>query len=237
MKRIAIIIFVAALATLSVMLVRHKVPDVVSVDDTESAERVQLEIDLPIPMFTTGSRYIDVPNLEEPHRKHGPPLMVPAGIRNVALNKPVKASDENPLIGELKMITDGDKKETVEGRYVELDPFLQHVIIDLENRHKIFAVALWHYYSQPRVYFDVVVQTADDPDFTVNVNTIFNNDIDNSSGLGIGKDMHYIETNMGKLIDANCVEARYIRLYSNGNTANDLNHYVEVEVYGRPVKN
>jgi hypothetical protein len=25
-----------------------------------------------------------------------------------------------------------------------------------------------------------------------------------------------------------------VRLYSNGNTANDLNHYVEVEVFGKP---
>jgi hypothetical protein len=32
------------------------------------------------------------------------------------------------------------------------------------------------------------------------------------------------------------VKGRYVRLYSNGNTSNDLNHYVEVEVYGTPVK-
>jgi hypothetical protein len=27
-----------------------------------------------------------------------------------------------------------------------------------------------------------------------------------------------------------------VRLYSSGNTSNDLNHYVEVEVYGTPAK-
>jgi hypothetical protein len=27
-----------------------------------------------------------------------------------------------------------------------------------------------------------------------------------------------------------------VRLYSNGNNANKLNHYVEVEVFGRPPK-
>ena len=27
---------------------------------------------------------------------------------------------------------------------------------------------------------------------------------------------------------------RYLRLYSQGNTADDFNHYVEVEVYGIP---
>jgi hypothetical protein len=48
--------------------------------------------------------------------------------------------------------------------------------------------------------------------------------------------MHYIEANAGELIDAKGIEARYVRLYSNGNSANDLNHYVEVEVHGRPGK-
>ena len=162
-------------------------------------------------------------------------MLVPAGTINIALDKPVAASDIAPIIGNIGMITDGDK-EAGEGSYVELGPYLQHVTIDLEKPHEIFAIALWHYHRQPRVYFDVVIQTADDPDFTTNVNTIFNNDIDNSVGLGIGTDMHYIETNMAELIDAKGVEARYVRLYSNGNTANELNHYVEVEVYGRPVK-
>jgi len=27
-----------------------------------------------------------------------------------------------------------------------------------------------------------------------------------------------------------------VRLYSNGNTANSMNHYVEVEVFGKPIK-
>jgi hypothetical protein len=77
------------------------------------------------------------------------------------------------------------------------------------------------------------VQTADDADFITNVQTVFNNDIDNSAGLGIGKDMHYIETSEGKLIDAKGVKGRYVRLYSNGSNANDLNNYIEVEVWGK----
>ncbi len=31
------------------------------------------------------------------------------------------------------------------------------------------------------------------------------------------------------------ITARYVRLYSNGNNANDQNHYLEVEVFGVPV--
>ena len=46
--------------------------------------------------------------------------------------------------------------------------------------------------------------------------------------------MNYIETSEGRLVDGKGAIARYVRLYSNGNSANKLNHYVEVEVYGRP---
>ena len=66
------------------------------------------------------------------------------------------------------------------------------------------------------------------------VKTVYNNDQDNSSGLGAGKDRPYIETNLGRLIDAKGAKGRYVRLYSNGNTLMDTNHYVEVEVYGKP---
>ena len=98
---------------------------------------------------------------------------------------------------------------------------------------------MWHYHKQPRVYFDVVVQVSNDKDFISDVKTVFNNDIDNSAGLGIGKDMHYTETSEGKLIDLlsqGSPKGRYVRLYSNGNTSNDLNHYIEVDVYGKPVE-
>ena len=132
-------------------------------------------------------------------------------------------------------ITDGDK-EAADGSYVELGPFVQHVTIDLEAMYEIYAIVVWHYHMQAQVYFDVVVQFADDPDFIENVRTLFNNDIDNSAGLGVGEDMHYTETNEGKLIDAKGVKARYVRLYSQGNTSDDLNRYIEVEVYGRPVE-
>jgi hypothetical protein len=35
-------------------------------------------------------------------------------------------------------------------------------------------------------------------------------------------------------VSAKPIKARYMRLYSNGNTSNDNNHYIEVQVYGRP---
>jgi hypothetical protein len=199
------------------------------------AEMVPIEIVLPKPMFVGTPQDTKVANLEKPLGKARPPFLAPAGTTNVALEKSVAGSDEEPIIGEIEMITDGDK-EAADGSYVELAPFVQHITIDLEAMQEIYAIVIWHYHKQARVYFDVVVQVADDPDFITNVRTLFNNDIDNSAGIGVGEDMHYTETNEGKLIDAKGVKARYVRLYSNGNTGNDLNHYIEVAVYGKPVE-
>ena len=41
---------------------------------------------------------------------------------------------------------------------------------------------------------------------------------------------------MTRLADGKGAIARGVRLYSNGNSANGLNHDVEVEVHGRPPK-
>lgn len=176
-----------------------------------------------------------MPNLEKPLGEPRPPFLAPVGTKTVALGKPVASSDEFPIIGEIAMITDGDK-EAADGSYVELGPFLQHVTIDLQDEYEVYAIVVWHYHKQARIYFDVVVQVADDSDFTQNVTTLFNNDIDNSAGLGVGNDMHYTETNEGRLIDAKGARTRYVRLYSNGNSSSDLNHYIEVEVYGKAVQ-
>jgi hypothetical protein len=112
---------------------------------------------------------------------------------------------------------------------------VQWITIDLASPQEIYGILFWHYF-QPRVYYSVIVQTADDEAFKQNVQTWFNNDINNKAGLGAGKNLNYIETYEGKLVDTKGVKARYVRLYSAGNNANALNHYVEVEVFGRPAK-
>jgi len=191
-----------------------------------------LPLVLPRPMFVgTPTNIQGVTNLRKPRGKARPPFYAPAGCKNLALGKPVSGSDEEPIMGELEMVTDGDK-EAADGSYVELGPFLQHVTIDLGEEHEIYAIVLWHFHKQARVYFDVVVQVAKDENF-IDAVTVFNNDIDNSAGLGVGKDMHYVETNEGLLIDAKGVKGRYVRCYSQGNSSNDLNHYIEVEVWGK----
>lgn len=198
-------------------------------------ELAPIPLELPEALFIGTPGNMDVKNLEKPLGKPRPPFLAPAGTVNLAIGKSIASSDEEPVIGEIDLINDDDK-EASDGSYVELGPFLQHVTIDLEAQANIYAVVVWHYHKQARVYFDVVVQVADDPDFVKNVTTIFNNDIDNSAGLGVGEDKHYVETSEGKLIDAKGVQGRYVRFYSSGNTSDDLNHYIEAAVYGKPVK-
>jgi hypothetical protein len=198
-------------------------------------ELVPIEINLPYPMFVGTPKDFDVPNLEDPLGTPRPPFLVPTGTENVALDMLVESSDNEPIVGDVELITDGDM-EAYDGSFVEFGAGTQNITIDLENRHEIYAILIWHFHKKARVYKDVIVQVSDDPDFVIGVETLFNNDNDNSSGLGVGKDLHYVETHEGKLIDGRGIQGQYVRLYSNGNTSNELNHYIEVAVYGIPVK-
>jgi hypothetical protein len=161
-----------------------------------------------------------------------PAFLAPQGTRVLSRGKPVTSSDDAPIIGELEMITDGDK-DGREGHYVEIGPMRQWVQVDLGEVHTLYAILLWHYHGEGRIYHDVVVQIADDAKFETNVRTLYNNDYDNSSGLGIGKDKEYFEDFRGRLIPVKGLKARYVRFYSRGSTAGDLNHYTEVEVWGK----
>ncbi len=198
-------------------------------------EKEELKLELPKPMFVGTPRNIRSPNLERITGKKRGPFYVPAGTTLLSEGKPVTASDMEPIIGEVDFLTDGEKSGE-DGYYVEFGPGVQWAQIDLGGSFQLHAILIWHFHSQARVYRDVIVQVSTDPDFIGGVTTVFNNDHDNSAGLGVGKDKEYIETNEGRLIDPHGMSGRYIRLYSQGNTSNDMNHYVEVEVFGTPAK-
>jgi len=198
-----------------------------------AAGEIALTTEIPPVQIEGTPMPIEVPNLEQAP-KNAPQLAVPEGTELVSLNKPVTGSDDFPIIGELEMITDGEKLGG-EGYYVEFIGGLpQWVQIDLEETIPVEAIWVWHFHSQARAYHDVIVQLSDDPTFATGVTTVFNNDYDNSAGLGIGKDKPYVESNFGKAIDVNSIPARYVRLYATSNTSSDSIHYIEVEVYGRP---
>jgi len=214
---------------------------------------VELETDLPPAKLD---------RTQKPRRKQGEPFLVPQGTKLLSRGVEVTSSDGNvPLIGELDMITDGNEEAPHGLYFVELAGLgLQWVQLDLGKPHALHAILVWHYYSPnpydyafgweaaddlPRVYQDVVVQISNDPAFKKDVKTVFNNDHDNSSGLGKGKDDTYVETSEGRWIDPKGAEGRYVRFYSRGHkrqwrgggvrhfdSYNECNHYIEVEVYG-----
>ncbi len=190
----------------------------------------RLTTQIPSELIEGTPQPIKVPNLE-PEPKSVPVLMVPEGTVLLSAGKNVTGSDDFPIIGELDYITDGDK-EAGEGYFVELMDGPQWVQIDLDKPFELNAIWIWHYHSQKRAYHDVIVQVSNDPSFETGVRTLFNNDYDNSAEQGKGSNKPYVESRFGKLIDAKGVTAQYLRLWSSGNTANDMNHYIEVEVYG-----
>lgn len=193
-----------------------------------------LKLDLPKAQFVGTPTDFEVSNLEIRIGPR-PDLYVPEGVTNVAAGKYIESSDDDPVMGSLELINDGNK-EAVDGTYVELNEGPQYITIDLEEKHVIYAIVVWHFHQSARVYHDVVVQVSDDPEFFFDVNTVFNNDMNNSLGLGVGEDFSYVETHEGRLIDGKGYEGQYVRMYSDGNTSNDFNHYIEVEIYGKPVE-
>ena len=192
---------------------------------------VPLTTELPPELIEGTPKPMKVPNLE-PVPTKAPEFLVPAGTTLLSKGKKVTGSDDNPIIGTLDLITDGDK-DAGEGYFVELLDGKQWVQIDLEQSVPLYAIWVWHYHSQKRASNDVIVQISDDPKFTTGVTTVYNNDYDNSSNMGQGGDNPYVETRFGKIIDAKGTKGRYVRLYSKGNTSNEMNHYIEVEVYGK----
>lgn len=213
---------------------KQDVPEV-KPGDGVSNDMAALPLVLPDPLFGSTPTNVIVPpggKLEKPLGRPRDPFLAPVGVTNVAAGKPVSASDEYPVVGEIKFVTDGDKNGE-DGYFVDLGPFQQYVTIDLEQEYDIYAIAVWHFHKEARAYFDVVVQVADDQDFVENVRTVFNNDHDDTSGFGVGQDWHYVETSEGKLIDTKGQRARYVRLYSDGNSVNDSSNYIEVEVFGK----
>ena len=195
-------------------------------------EKILLDTRLPNPPLLSERFVLNNTNMETRWSGEKRIFYVPVGTTNLALHKPVTASCQ-ATVGNLAMITDGDK-DGDDGGWMELAVGKQWVQIDLQHSSEIYAVLIWHYYYKSRVYLNVVVSVSDDSEFKKDVKVVFNNDIEDSIGFGKGSDRNYYESYMGKLIDAKGVKGRYVRLYSNGNTVNKLNHYVEVEVFGKP---
>lgn len=195
---------------------------------------VPLTTELPPELIEGTPKPMNVPNLEQAPTA-APEFLVPEGTVLLSKGKKVTSSDSAPIIGDLNLVTDGDK-DAGEGYFVELLDGLQWVQIDLEKTSEISAIWLWHFHSQKRAYNDVIIQISDDAEFKTGVTTIYNNDYDDSAKMGKGSNQPYVETRFGMVADGKGTKGRYVRLYSNGNTSSDANHYIEVEVYGKALE-
>lgn len=199
-------------------------------------EKVVMEVELPSPAFVGTPKKIrsDVKVDKSTFGKERGDFLVPKGSKVISRGKPVTGSVQ-PIVGDLEQVTDGEK-EPDQISWIDLDSGKQFITLDLEAMYQLDAILIWHDHRQPEFYRDVIVEVADDAEFTKNVRMLFNNDYDNSYGKGVGEDFEYVEAKEGKLIDPKGIKARYVRLHSNGSTADDQNHYTEVEVWGRAVE-
>lgn len=153
------------------------------------------------------------------------PSPTPTGSTNFAAGKSISSSSTN-LINPGR-VTDGDK---VGENVCDVGSTgAQWIQIDLGASYDVDKVNLWHYFGDARTYHDVIVQLSSDPSFATKT-TVFNNDINNSAGQGSGSDVEYVEISGGKTITFNSINARYVRLWTNGSSVNTYNHYLEVEV-------
>jgi hypothetical protein len=207
----------------------------VSANAADDPDLAPLTFKLPLPTLKgTPEDLPKGPNIEPASEGPRPAFMAPKGAMNVALNKKVTASDRKPVFGELSIITDGNK-DAIDDHVIELRKGVQWVQVDLGEVCELYAILMWHDHRVLQVVKGVVVQTADDPDFIENVTTLYNNDTENVTGLGIGTDRQYVETNQGKLIPVKKgLKTRYLRFYSKGSNLTALNAYQEIEVYGVP---
>jgi hypothetical protein len=198
----------------------------------KSPGSVELTLELPKPEFQGTPKPANLPPGLKHFKGKRPAFFVPEGTTNLSRGKPVTASDGFPIIGEVEQLTDGEKGAS-DGNFVEFGPGTQWVQVDLEAPQEIRAIIIWHFHAQARVYHDVIVQVANDPDFIEGVTTLYNNDHDNSAGLGIGKEMAYTDTFEGWLVDGRATVGQYVRLFSTGSSSDEMNHYIEVEVWGK----
>ncbi len=107
-------------------------------EGTQAETMVELETDL---------RPAKHDRTQKPRRKQGEPLLVPQGTKLLSRGVEVTCSDEHgPIIGELEMITDGNKEITdrdySNDQYVVEIPGLgpQWAQLDLGKPHALYAI-------------------------------------------------------------------------------------------------
>jgi len=199
------------------------------------ATKEALVLELPAPTLKgTPEQLPEGPNIEPNSDKPRPAFLAPKGVKNVGLGKTVTTSVK-PFTGELEQLTDG-KKEAFDYDTLEMKKGAQWIQVDLGAPYTLEAIAIWHDHRYIQVMHDVIIQASDDPEFKTGVTTLYNNDTDNTSGLGVGTDREYFERHFGRVFDAKGAKARYVRGYTKGSNLSALNCWQEIEIYALPAK-
>jgi hypothetical protein len=112
--------------------------------DSAAGGMVPLMLKLPAPAFKGTPKDIPLSSFVEPlSDKPRAPMMVPAGLSNLAKGNKMTCSDKNATADALAKLTDGDK-EASEESIIYLRKGTQWVQVDLGSPQEIFAIALWH---------------------------------------------------------------------------------------------
>lgn len=168
-------------------------------------------------------------------------------VVNVAIGKTVSSNAASSSGQPLSALTDGVKTTDKYVLYGVSDG-PKYAQVDLGQAYDVARVNIrndWGAAGTYRTGKDLIVQLSNDPTFASGVTTIFNNDGDNSSGLGAGTDAEYVEPGDGSgkdILLADTVNARYVRYWANGHvringTVNLVDTPVEIEVYADPQDN
>lgn len=143
----------------------------------------------------------------------------------------------------LSTVTDGNRSAS-EYALIATESTAKYIQLNLGEPHSITKVNILNDYNPeaPRTGKDLIVQLSNDPTFATGVTTIYNNDADNSAGLGAGTDAEYAEPPTGAGLTVTLgspAAAQYVRYWANGHTRTQTNAYnamntpVEVEVYAQ----
>ena len=147
------------------------------------------------------------------------------------LDRPQNHDPSHAPTGHDQRLFDG-VTDSAYPNFVDVGADSKFIVIDLGSAVMVDGLNVWRFYNDDRQYHDVVYQLSTTSDFSTDVTTVFNNDANNSNQQGTGSDQEYREGPLGRPVYFPPVRARYLRLWSRGNTVNNNNHYTEVEVYG-----
>lgn len=104
--------------------------------------------------------------------------------------------------------------------------------VDLEDVYSISKINLYRYWFDNRIYTNSVIAISKTEDFS-NAYVVYNTDVNNIHGFGVGTDEGYQETSAGKSWTFDETLGRYVRVYMSGSTSGNTMHIVELEVYGK----